>query len=128
MRLNALVCPDRDRSILHAAERILELLAAHPEGAATVLSMLQEERVAGAPGVSVDPETVQTNIVIFDLEPPAIDADELSRRLKERGVLANSVAPRRFRMVTHADVTREQCETAVEAVRDVLTRHQSRSR
>ena len=78
------------------------------------------EGVVGVDGVAIDPETVQTNIVIFDLEPPAIDADELSRQLKARGVLANSVAPRRFRMVTHPDVTRDECAAAVEAVREVM--------
>jgi threonine aldolase len=78
--------------------------------------------VAALPGVAADPETVQTNIVIFDLDERAPDAAELSARLRDRGVLANPVGPRRMRMVTHCDVSRDDCATAVEATADALSK------
>jgi threonine aldolase len=78
------------------------------------------EGVAALPGVAIDVETVETNIVVFDLAEEGIDGAELSRRLKARGVLANPIAPRRFRMVTHCDVSRDDCATAVEAVAESL--------
>jgi threonine aldolase len=76
--------------------------------------------VAALPRVAAEPEAVQTNIVVFDLEAGAPDADELSARLKARGVLANPIGPRRMRMVTHCDVSRDDCLTAVEATREAL--------
>jgi threonine aldolase len=78
------------------------------------------EGVADVPGVRIDPETVQTNIVIFDLEERAPSADALSALLKERGILANSVAPRQLRMVTHNDVSRDDCLAAVAATRESM--------
>jgi threonine aldolase len=43
----------------------------------------------------------------------------MSGRLRGKGVLANGVAGR-MRMVTHYDVSREDCEHAVAAMRQVL--------
>jgi threonine aldolase len=78
------------------------------------------EGLASLPTVSIDPESVQTNIVIFDLDELAPSAADLSARLKARGVLANPVAPRQLRMVTHNDVSRDDCLTAVDATREAL--------
>jgi threonine aldolase len=78
------------------------------------------EGLAALPTVAIDPETVQTNIVIFDLDELAPPAAELSARLRARGVLANPVAPRQLRMVTHNDVSRDDCLAAVEATREAL--------
>jgi threonine aldolase len=72
------------------------------------------------PGIEIDPEKVQTNIVIFDISRTDIDAVELSVRLKQRGVLVGATGPRQIRMVTHKDVSRQDCETAVAAIRDAL--------
>ena len=73
--------------------------------------------LASIPGVSVRP--VQTNIVIFELD--AMTSSELSASLKTRGILANGVGPRAVRMVTHFDVTADQCAEAIDAVREVLS-------
>jgi threonine aldolase len=78
------------------------------------------EGVAALPGVRIDPESVQTNIVIFDLAEDAPSGAELSAGLKARGVLANPTGPRRLRMVTHTDVSRDDCLAAVEATREAL--------
>ncbi|HKP87728.1 MAG TPA: GntG family PLP-dependent aldolase [Blastocatellia bacterium] len=77
--------------------------------------------VAEIPGVKIDPEKTQTNIVIFDIGGTGIDTAELAARLKERGVLANGINPREMRMVTHNDVSRDDCETALAVVRGALT-------
>ncbi len=73
--------------------------------------------VAEIPGVAIDPEKVQTNIVIFDISKTGIDTSALSEGLKQRGVLANGISPREMRMVTHKDVSREDCLAALEAVK-----------
>jgi threonine aldolase len=71
-------------------------------------------------GINFDPERVQTNIVVFDISQTGQTTAEFSSALKQRGVLANGINERQMRMVTHKDVSLADCETALEAVRDVL--------
>lgn len=78
------------------------------------------EALAQVPGASIDPDQVQTNIVIFDVADPARDAAAVCAALKAEGVLCLPVAPRRIRLVTHLDVTREQCDQACAIIRTVL--------
>lgn len=56
------------------------------------------------PGLQVDMETVQTNMVMCDIHDERWDAASLSGALKTAGVLANGTAKRRIRLVTHKDV------------------------
>ena len=74
--------------------------------------------LAEIPGVKIDPERVQTNIVIFDIAGTGKDTTALSALLKERGVLANGINPREMRIVTHKDVSRSDCESALGAIRE----------
>ena len=76
--------------------------------------------VAEIPGVKIDPEKAQTNIVVFDISDTGINTADLAAKLKERGVLANGINPRDMRLVTHNDVSREDCETALKAIREVM--------
>lgn len=76
--------------------------------------------VAEIPGVKIDPEKAQTNIVIFDISDTGMNTTELAAALKAREVLANGISPCEMRMVTHHDLSRADCETAVEVVRDLL--------
>ena len=71
------------------------------------------------PGIDVDPATVETNIVIFDVSGTGIAAPEISARLKARGVLINAINPRLMRAVTHYDVDRVACETALGVIGEV---------
>lgn len=72
-------------------------------------------------GIRLDPARVQTNILIFDIGETGLAPSEFSARLKSRGVLMNSVGPRHMRAVTHYDVTREGCATAVGAAAEVIS-------
>jgi threonine aldolase len=67
----------------------------------------------GVGGLRVDLSTVQTNIVMVDVEPHAPSAAELEARARDRGVRVIAVGPRRIRLVTHMDVDRADCERAV---------------
>lgn len=78
--------------------------------------------LADIPGVAIDPESVQTNIVIFDIAATGVDTGEFSKRLKARGVLANGINPRQMRLVTHYDVTREDCKAALAIMRELLVK------
>jgi threonine aldolase len=75
--------------------------------------------LAAIPGIHVDVDRVQTNIVIFDISETGLDSGTFSVRLKERGVLANGVGPCAIRMVTHYDVNETMCRDAIEAAREV---------
>ncbi len=78
--------------------------------------------LAKLPGLKLNPERVQTNIVVFDVSTTGWTAAEFTERLKAHGVLMNEAAsPREVRAVTHYDVTRADCARAVEAVMQVLT-------
>ena len=58
---------------------------------------------------------VETNIVIFDVDP-ALPAKTLSQRFRESGLLAIAIAPTQLRFVTHLDVTPEMVEQAVTVI------------
>jgi threonine aldolase len=72
-------------------------------------------------GVRLDPDRVQTNIVIFDITATGLATGEIHSRLKARGVLMSSANARLMRAVTHYDVNREDCATAASALADVLS-------
>jgi threonine aldolase len=55
----------------------------------------------------------ETNIVMIDLTG-STPAAELAGTLKERGVLAYAIGPKRIRVVTHLDVTAQQCAAAAD--------------
>jgi threonine aldolase len=63
------------------------------------------------PQVELDPELVQTNILIFTLRGEG-DAAALVSALARRGVLAGTVGLHSIRLVTHHDVDRAACERA----------------
>jgi threonine aldolase len=77
--------------------------------------------LAKSPGVQLDSRRVQTNIVIFDITNTGLTTNDISARLKERGVLMNSANSRQMRAVTHYDVTREECATAAAALAEVVS-------
>src|SRR5262249_56260178 len=77
------------------------------------------EGLAKLAGVDLDPATVETNLVFFDLKGP-IDAATLVDRLLARGVRMGALGPRTLRAVTHLDVSAAQIERTLEAARTVL--------
>jgi threonine aldolase len=77
--------------------------------------------IAQVPGIDLDPVTVETNIVFFRLSPSAPrTAPELSSGLAEQGVLAHSLGHDSIRMVTHYQISDEDVEAAIDAVRQVM--------
>jgi threonine aldolase len=77
-------------------------------------------QLADIPGVSLDPAKVRTNIVIFDLKKSGRSSADFLKALSMRRVLAVPVDAERVRMVTHLNVDRNDIQTAVGAVKDVL--------
>ena len=76
--------------------------------------------LAGIPGILLDPESVQTNIVIFELEEGVLDAPSLVAALREEGILAIAFGGRKIRLVTHNDVSRADCLAAADAISEAL--------
>ncbi len=78
------------------------------------------EGLAEIPGIEIDLKRVQTNIVIFAVRSPRVDAAAFVRGLAGRGVLAHQISPDSIRLVTHKDVSREDITAALSAARAVL--------
>jgi threonine aldolase len=70
------------------------------------------EGLAELPGVRVEPDDVETNIVLFSVE----DAGAVQARLAARGVEMSHLGAGRIRAVTHLDVDGAGIERAIAAV------------
>ena len=77
-------------------------------------------RLARMRGIILDAAKVQTNIVIFSVQPSGLSASEFLSRLSARSVMALPVDAHRVRMVTHLDVSRRDIETAADEVGSTL--------
>ena len=77
-------------------------------------------KLAQLPGIQLDPKSVETNIVIFDISATGLNTPALSGYLKSRGVLMNGANSRQMRAVTHFDVSQQDCAHAVETIEEVL--------
>lgn len=77
------------------------------------------EAIAELPGVHIDRATVETNIVLFDIDPRLGTAAEFVARLREGGVWMLALGPQRVRAVTHLDVSAEQIEQAIGVMHEV---------
>jgi threonine aldolase len=71
-------------------------------------------------GINIDPERVQTNILVFDIAGTGKSTEEFTAKLKQHGVLASGISASEMRMVTHRDVSGEDCKVALGAIREVL--------
>ncbi len=80
---------------------------------------LLAEALAAVPGVIIDPDLVETNIVIFGLEGKRSPA-ELVARLKARNILMSALGKNLIRLVTHLDVDRAECVAAADAIAEEL--------
>ncbi|HEY1804051.1 MAG TPA: GntG family PLP-dependent aldolase [Terracidiphilus sp.] len=80
---------------------------------------LLAESLAHTEGVTIDLASVETNIVIFRLNA-GHGAAELAARLKARGVLVGAFGPDAIRVVTHRDVSRDDCINAAEVLTEEI--------
>ena len=76
--------------------------------------------ISEIPVIKVDLETVQTNIIVFDVDIPNFKAEDFLVRLQENGVLMLEIDPNRIRAVTHLDLTDEDIDIAVDVIRNLL--------
>src|SRR5436190_2891752 len=72
------------------------------------------DRLATSPCFDLNPDAVQSNIVVFRMADDAPDAPTVVARAREAGVLVVAFNARTVRAVTHLDVTRDQVAEAAE--------------
>ncbi len=78
------------------------------------------DRLADVPGIAVEPDAVETNIVFFDVAGTGMTAGRLAERLADHGVRVGPMGESLIRAVTHLDVTTEQVAEAATAVKAVV--------
>ncbi len=100
---------------IFALERNVERLADDHANARLIA-----ERLARSPRVLIDPDRVETNIVVLRLAEDAPDAATVVTGAGERGVLVFAFGPRTVRAVTHLDVDRDACLRAAEILVEVV--------
>jgi threonine aldolase len=77
------------------------------------------EGLAEIPGIEIDPATVETNIVWFDVRG-RLGTAEVAAALAQQNVLIGAFGPTRMRALTHLDVDRAGIEVALDAMRRVM--------
>jgi threonine aldolase len=100
---------------LYALDHHLQRLAEDHEHARKLALGLAE-----LPGVQLDPASVETNIVIFDVGGKG--AAEWAQHARAAGVLINAIGPTRLRAVTHLDVSSRDIDAALAALRGIARR------
>lgn len=76
--------------------------------------------LANIPRIVIQPQKIQTNIVIYDVGETGMASSEFLQRLSERKVLGGAVDSRRVRMVTHVDVDWSDIEQALRVIGEVV--------
>jgi threonine aldolase len=96
----------------------------------TMVDRLQEDHtnarlladgIADLPGVVLDPETIKTNIIYFDLDDAAMESANFLTVLAAKGIQFFDTGPRRFRMVTHYGITAEDILYTIDGFKQTLT-------
>ncbi len=76
--------------------------------------------LAAMDGVEIDPDTVETDIVIFALNRADVTPAQLAAGLRERGVLLSPIGGNRLRAVTNYHVTAADIDRTLVAFAEVL--------
>jgi len=72
------------------------------------------------PAVTINPQHVESNIIIFDIIGHRLCPSELVAALRREHVLINAVGGTSFRAVTHLDVSTRQIDAAADAFARIL--------
>ncbi|NOS99086.1 MAG: low-specificity L-threonine aldolase [Phycisphaerales bacterium] len=100
---------------LYALEHHIDRLADDHANARRLASA-----IADMPGLSIDPASVETNILYFDVDESVGTAKALCDRLRADGVWVLPVAPQRIRAVTHLDVSASDIDRAISILSSMM--------
>lgn len=81
---------------------------------------LLAKELSNIPGVDLDLNSVQTNIIIFNIRGRSESAEELISKLKAKGVLISGMGISTLRAVIHLDVSMEQIQSASATIKSLL--------
>lgn len=76
--------------------------------------------LAEIPGIAIDVDHVETNLVFFDVTGLGMPAPEVVKRLADAGVRMGASSKTRIRAVTHLDVSRADVERAASIAQATL--------
>ena len=76
------------------------------------------EGLAAIPKVSIDLETVQTNLVIFRVSSPHENASSFAEVLAQAGVKIGDIGAGRLRAVTHYGISQGEIDEAQRIIRE----------
>jgi len=79
------------------------------------------ELLQSIPSISVHPNEVETNIIVFKVENSTRLTNDWVAECKQAGVLLNAVGNHTFRVVTHLDVSDQDIEEAGRILRKVFS-------
>jgi threonine aldolase len=102
---------------IYALEHNITRLKEDHDNAKRLARLLQK-----IPAVTLNPDHVETNIVIFDVIGHRLQPAEIVAALKREGVLINAVGGTTFRAVTHLDVSAQDIDRAGEIFARILGR------
>jgi len=100
-----------------ALEQMVDRLAEDHENAKRLA-----EGIARIPGLSIELNRIQTNIVYFDMADDRFTAETLVKQLAGRGVKVLQVGPGRLRAVTHYGISAENIDLALAAMSEVMAK------
>jgi threonine aldolase len=104
---------------LYALEHHIDRLA-DDHATARILA----DAIRQSAGLRLDPEQVDTNMVIFRVDPALGTAADMVGALRERGVLVLATSPVKIRAVTHLDVDEAQVRRAGQIIQEVAEQMQ----
>ncbi len=97
---------------IYALENNVERLAEDHRNA-----RILAEGIAGSPGIQIDPDQVETNMVRFDIGDLGLSAKEFGDRLlRESGVRVSTPAKTKIRAIPHLDISESQVREAAAAI------------
>ena len=102
---------------IYALDHHIERLREDHENAKRLALGLKEIK-----GVSIFPEHVETNIIIFDITGAGNTAFQVRDEMKKEEVLIHALGKTQIRLVTHLDVSREDIDTALKLFGKIFER------
>ncbi len=77
------------------------------------------------PGVTLQPDRIDSNIVIFELSNELPTAQEIVKRLELNKLRAMVIGQHQIRLVTHLDIDRRMIDQACKILRECVADHKT---
>jgi len=83
-------------------------------------ALYMAKALAEIPHVTVDIGKVHINIIFFEITNPMFDHDAFASYMQQKGIKINTGNNGVYRMVTHNDITRENIDYTLGAIKEAL--------